>query len=547
MAGFINRGIGSSISNNKVVLKKDLAKIKFSGKSYNSEQMPSLNSVVSIPQNSWSRLGSNIRGDGTTDFSVNREVCRKYALEDDIDMILDIICDEAISSTEQNRDFAYIESSLDIGDKKRELLNSYFNKVRYILGLLTTDDVWKLLRRLLIDGKLAYRIIYDESQKNIVDIIELDPANVQVITDENNKVFYKVKTDIQSNYGLPTSTEILLQEQEIIRIDYSDDDNSMSYVSRLVRSFNTLRIMESTRIIFAVVNSSLKMQYIVPVGSVSSTKGQQRLAQVAADQAEQVDFNWETGEIKTNGHPMLPFYKQMFFGVQDGNRPEVSILNNGGGPDLSNMTAVQYFRDKFNDITKIPSSRLKKDGGATYSMNVEGIQAEEVRFSRFISRIRNVFQMLFIKPVYIQMCLDNDIKDDISFLASLHLVYQSSSVFLQEKKLLLAQQNASAISNILQSIQVQDAEGNQAPYFDIDFLVETFSLFTPEELKKNEEYKKKKKKENEEQAASEQPDVSGTGGMPEEQAGSEQPDVSETGGVSEEQPVEQSTSEGGEQ
>ena len=103
-----------------------------------------------------------------------------------------------------------------------------------------------------------------------------------------------------------------LWDSQIIYLSYSQVNSPMriSYVERLIRSFNLLRIMETTRIIWAVSNSSFKTQFIIPVGGKSKTRAKQSLAQLMNSYREVVDFNQESGEIQTNGKPMMPFNKE---------------------------------------------------------------------------------------------------------------------------------------------------------------------------------------------------------------------------------------------
>lgn len=525
MAGFVNKEFNlSSSSRTSDYLRKKLSKVKFSNDlTTNIVNMQDVDKILSI--SSMTKTGFNFDNQQPADFNTLRDTCRSYAKEDDIDEILDIICDESICSTVQDESFAYIKSSItDLTSERSEKLTEYFEKFRLYFGLMNTDAVWKLFRKFIIDGKIAYQIVYSKNGKTIEGFIELDAAKVQVTFDrETHEKRYSVET-----YDINTLRPIHqdLCEQEIIFITYSDEDDNVSYVSRLIRSFNILRIMESTRITFAVTNASFKMMYTVPVGSTSYQKGRQRLAQVAADHAEQVDFNWTNGQIKTNGKPMLPFYKQIFFAQQDGQKPEIQVLNNSGGPDLSNMDAIKYFAEKFQQITKIPLARFNRLSQPQQSYNTEGVFRDEIRFSKFIARLRNIFQILFIKPIYIQMCLDDDIKDDLKFFSSLSLIYQSDSTYLQEKMIDLLRKNAEAISSVMQSLQVTDAEGNQTSYLDMEFMIRKFSTLSDNDLKLNEEMKKKAKEKaaaaaKEAEAAAQQEQGGGEQGMEGGESGGE--------------------------
>ena len=118
---------------------------------------------------------------------------------------------------------------------------------------------------------------------------------------------------------------------------------------------------------------------------------------------EVVDFNYESGEIQTNGKPMMPFNKEYWLPSKDGEQPEISTIG-GDGPDLGDTESLKYFADKLKLASKIPFSRFDKEGGSSYDMDASGMLRDEIKFSKFIDRLRSIFQEILIKPVYLQMC-----------------------------------------------------------------------------------------------------------------------------------------------
>ena len=127
-------------------------------------------------------------------------------------------------------------------------------------------------------------------------------------------------------------------------------------------------------------------------------------------------------------------------------------------------------------------------------MSAEGIAREEIRFSKFISRLRAIFAEILIKPVYLQMCLKHkSIMTDMNFRVNLGLEYNKDSVFEENKEIELLQKKADFISSIMGSITVTDDEGNETPYFDIDFMVREYLGLSDEKLQLNQRYKDEKK------------------------------------------------------
>ena len=430
----------------------------------------------------------------SADYQKKKEMLRKFALQDEIEEILDIICDEAIVFDGVNK-FADIRLNYKADQNILNEFNEEYNKMYNYFGFYDAVQATNYFRKWLIDGFLAFEIVYNQDQTEIIGFVELDPAMLTAGIDPttNEKIWFVNQTTTASGQ---TIQDRILYDSQIIFISYSQADmvSRISYVERLIRSFNILRTMEATRIIWAVTNASYKTQYIIPVGSVQSPRGRQTLAQAMTNYKELVDFDWDSGEIKTNGRPMLQFYKDIFMASEGGETPQIQNLG-GDGPEISDTEALRYFRDKLRQASKIPYSRFEKEQGeGVYSMNAEGIAREEIRFSKFISRLRSIFSQILIKPVYLQMCLKHkSIMSDLNFKVNLGLEYNKDSVFEQSKEIELLQKQSDFISSIMSSMVEHDDDGNDIPYFDFDFIVREYFGMSEEKLKLNQRYKDEKK------------------------------------------------------
>ena len=427
-------------------------------------------------------------------YQKKKEQLRRFALQDEIEEILDIICEESIVFDGANK-FANVKLNYKADQAILDEFSDEYNKIYNYFGFYDTVQATDYFRKWLIDGFLAFEIVYNEDQTEIIGFIELDPACLTPGIDPNtNEKIWFVNQRVGIN-GQTTQDRILYDSQ-IIYLSYAKADtvSRISYVERLIRSFNILRTMEATRIIWAVTNASYKTQYIIPVGSVQSPRGRQTLAQAMANYKELVDFDWDSGEIKTNGRPMLQFYKDIFMASEGGETPQIQNLG-GDGPEISDTETLRYFRDKLRQASKIPFTRFEKEQGeGAYTMSAEGIAREEIRFSKFISRLRAIFSEILIKPTYLQMCLKHkSIMSDMNFRVSLGLEYNKDSVFEENKEIELLQKKADFISSIMGSIVETDEEGNETPYFDLDFMVREYLGLSDEKLQLNQRYKDEKK------------------------------------------------------
>ena len=428
------------------------------------------------------------------DYQKKKITLRKFALQDEIEDILDIICEEAIVFDDMNK-FASIKLNYRVDQSIMDELSDEYNKIYNYFGFYDTLQATDYFRKWLIDGFLAFEIVYDSEQKNVIGFVELDPTALTPGIDPNtNEKIWFVNQQIGINGQ--TQQDRILYDSQVIYLAYAKADmvSRISYVERLIRSFNILRTMEATRIIWAVTNASYKTQYIIPVGSVQSPRGRQTLAQAMANYKELVDFDWDSGEIKTNGRPMLQFYKDIFMASEGGETPQIQNLG-GDGPEISDTETLKYFRDKLRQAPKIPFTRFEREQGeGQYSMSADGIAREEIRFSKFITRLRALFQEILIKPLYIQMCLKHpEILNDMNFRVNMSLDYNKDSVFEENKEIELLQKKSDFIASLMSSITEHDDEGNEIPFFDLDFVVHRWMGLSDEDLKLNQRYKDEKK------------------------------------------------------
>lgn len=409
---------------------------------------------------------------------------RMFALQDEVEDILDILSDECIIPDSKN----FVCKVDFLGDGLKDEINadleSNFKKIYSYFSFNDGLTAWNYFRKWLIEGFLAFEIVYDREEKNIIGFKELDPVSLVpgISREDNKKVWVQYKGQGQK--------ERTLYDANIIFISYSsiNTPSRVSYVERLIRSFNLLRIMETTRIIWAVTNASFKMKFVIPVGGKSKTRAKQSLAQLMHSYREVVDFDYNSGELAFNGKPMMPFSKEYWFPSKDGETPDVEIMG-GDGPDISDTETLKYFSDKLKMVSKIPFNRFDKDSPAGYEVAAEGMLRDEIRFSRFVNRLRSTFKEILVKPLYIQMILDHpELADDVAFKSSVSIKFNTDNVFEDQKKIELSSNRLDYIDK-MRSYTEPDAEGNEIPYWDLDYLMRKYGDFDEDDFKTNAVYK----------------------------------------------------------
>jgi hypothetical protein len=414
---------------------------------------------------------------------------RKFSLNGEIEFILDTICDEAIVSDDKNF-IAYptIDSS-DLNDKVVDAVADNFKKIYALLGFQNGITAWQYFRKFLIEGFLAFEIVYDDKAKNIVGFKELDPTSLEPKTTQNPDGTFK---QIWVQYPNDNNMRRVLTNEQLIYISYAKGNtiSRVSYIERLIRSYNILRIMENTRIIWNVMNASYRLKFIIPVGSQSPQKALNTLGQLMSMYKEEIEIDDNSGEMTINGRPKIQFYKNYMFPEKNGQSPTIDTLN-PSGPDFNVMESVSYFFNRLKMDSKIPYARFAFRGAqaSNYSIGIDQLERDEIRFEKFLSRLRATFQEIMMKPLYLQMILDfPQLKRDREFKSNLALVFTRENQFQEFAELANLTKRVAFINSMT---ELQQTVGDQPEaYFSKDFLIRRFLGLSPDEYNENNKFKK---------------------------------------------------------
>ena len=437
------------------------------------------------------------------------EILRKMAMQPELEDILDMMANESIVYDDEESYICepFLDSALiqDLNEKSAEEIRTSMDTQFYKLYLLLDwkKRAWDIFKRFLIEGVLAYQIVYDdvENPHTIVNIVDVDP-NTLTRSIEDGVVYWIQFKDV-------IGRERKLLDAEIIYIKYEDSGVAprQSYLERLIRPFNLYRIVEQAQVIWTVTQSSFKTMFTIPVGGMNRAKGAQTLAAAMNRYKEDISFNVETGELQVNGRVNMPFNKEYWLPQNEAGKPEIETLVDNG-PQLNDSDQIKYFEYKLYKMSKIPATRFDKDAQSTWFGN-DPTQAlrDEINFSRFVNRIRNNFAEIMLKPLRISVALAMpDIKNDKRILDAMSLHFNSYNLFEEMMNLEIMQKRIDFIGTFKDSLTETDAEGNETPFFSLKFLVMQYLKMSDADLELNEKYKleaelaKKsgKKKEDEE-------------------------------------------------
>lgn len=448
-----------------------------------------------------------------SNYITKRDFLRSFSLNDEIVEILDTISDEAIVYDDKNW-FCYpdtkgLESFLN-EDKKEEIVDAIheeFKKLYVKFEFNNNTKAWNLFRQYLVDGFLAFEIVTDEDGKEVIALNKLDPATLQLSTmvgDDGEEYIVWIQK-------IGNDSERIIYDSTVIYIAYAQNMqmDRVSYVERLVRPLNLLRLIENSKVMWHIMYAQMRLKMTIPIGSNSPQKAKQELSEILNNYKEEIFFNDADGTLSINGRPSIPFFKHFMFPSKDGNSPNVEVIA-GQSLDLSSTDFLKYFENKLRRASKIPMSRFA-EGGSSLSLSAEGIQRDEIRFHNFVNRLRSGFQEMMLKPLLLQILMKYpEFQGDHLFKSSVGIKFNRDNSFETQRKVEIMSKRVTAINELLGIPKTKEDS-----YFDLDFAMENFLNLTREELQENRSMIKEKEKKAGDKPGDEEVSTEDGSGQPE--------------------------------
>ena len=442
---------------------------------------------------SWKTKQNQDKGFFEKDFGPKRDALRKLALQPELEDILDTLTNEAIVYDSDLTYFAepFMEQQ-EINDltpearkQIKENVRGYYR--RFYKMLNWKYNAWDDFKRWLIEGNLCWEIVYDDLAKptEIIGIIPIDAATV-TRKFENGKWYWIQFKGMQGK-------ERKLLDSQIIYVAYQETNciNRLSYLERLVRPFNIYRIIEQAQLIWTITNSSYKTKFTIPIGGMNKTLGMQTLSSAMNKYKEDIKFIGDTGELTVNGQVNMPFNKEYWFPSNEAGEPSIETLG-GEGPELNDNDQLKYFKNQLYRISKIPLSRFDQEGGETwFGADASSVARTEIDFGRFVTRLRNQFSQIILKPLKLQLALSvPELQDNRDVLEALSLKYNSYNLFEELMEQDIAQKRVEFIQTMKESLVDFDLDGNEVKFFSSKFLVQKYLKLSDGDLAMNDKLKK---------------------------------------------------------
>lgn len=412
-----------------------------------------------------------------------RKILRQYSIKDEIKDFITQIADECIIYDENNR-FCFVKDLPDSYEQTiRQKYQETFTKLINTFNFNEGQTAWNYLKNLLIDGYISYEVVYDDKQKNIIDLAPIDPITLIVATDPNTNTMIWIQ-----HPDNPALRRILLDSQ-IIYISYSNNNEygETSYVENLIRPYNQLKMIEQARLLYNINQASIYKKFTIPVGGLTRQQAEQQITELIAEYHDDVQWDERMGTVSINGQTNIPFSKDIWFPEGNAGTPNVEILQ-PTQVNLNEDIVLQWFFKILKRASKLPFQRFDEEqGGGSYAYDSSAaITRDEVKFKNFINRIRTIFKEILVKPLKIQMILDfPELKDDVDFNNSIKMDFISDTMFEEWRHL----KNLNERASIAQTLSSSLMSADQKPYLSIEWIVRHIMKFTDADIEENNKYK----------------------------------------------------------
>lgn len=384
---------------------------------------------------------------------------RSMAIYPEVDMAITDIINDCIVLDEDKQPVTLNLDKVTMSSGIKNKIQSEFDTIIRLLNFNNKGS--DIFRRWYIDSKIYYHIILDDdAKKGIRELRPIDPTKIKKIKKINKKSLskngvsfpvvsdieeYFLYTDTDSNSLYPTTQTGLKISVDSISYTHSGVVDSRSkmvtgYLQKAIRPLNMLRQIEDAVVIYRMSRAPERRIFYIDVGNLPKQKAEQYLKDIMNRYRNKLTYDQSTGEIADDKNHMNMLEDYWLPRREGGRGTEISTLD--GGQNLGEMDDVEYFTKKLYRSLNVPPSRLEADNGFNMGRSAE-ITRDEVKFFKFIDRLRMKFADLFLNLLKTQLISKGIIKTDdwqkiyqdisFSFKADSHFTELKETELMKER------------------------------------------------------------------------------------------------------------------
>ena len=349
---------------------------------------------------------------------------REISLHPECDQAIEDICNEAIVSSEEKDSVRVTLENIPFGNEVKKRIDEEFLNVLKLMNFSTKG--FEIFKRWYVDGRIFYQKIIDrETPKNgITELRYIDPRKIKKVR-ELKKMRSTVDLSLTNDYeeyfmfnekGVAGSTSgsgvrIAADTIAFCSSGLVDQNKNMilSYLHKAIKPVNQLRMIEDAVVIYRIARAPERRIFKIDVGNLPKQKAEQYLRDVMARYRNKLVYDANTGEIRDD-RSYMNMLEDYWLPTREGGRG-TDITTLPGGQNLGEMADIEYFQKKLYRSLNVPVSRLEPATGFSMGRSTE-ITRDELKFTKFVQRLRKKFTELFNDFLKTQLVLKGVISID---------------------------------------------------------------------------------------------------------------------------------------
>ena len=391
---------------------------------------------------------------------------REMSLHPEADSAINDVVNEAIAGDLNDHPVDINLQNLKISQNLKNVIRDEFENV---LVLLDFDrKAYDIFRRWYIDGRLFYHKMIDvaDPTAGITELRYIDPRKIKKVIEFDKPKDRQRVVDPEQTTLVPKSVEyyiyspkglkgyenngVKIAPDAITYVHSGQMDMQRNYVlshlHKAIKALNQLRMIEDSLVIYRLSRAPERRIFYIDVGNLPKQKAEQYLREVMSRYRNKLVYNADTGEIRDD-KKFMSMLEDFWLPRREGGRgTEITTLP--GGQNLGELEDVKYFQKKLYRSLNVPESRMESESSFNIGRSAE-ITRDEVKFQKFIVRLRKKFTDLFNDLLKTQLILKGVISIDewsefkehiqYTFIADNYFSEMKEKEVMNERMALLAQ------------------------------------------------------------------------------------------------------------
>ena len=353
---------------------------------------------------------------------------RSMLQQPEVQQAVDDIVNESVIVSSDNETVTCVTDSLDLSENIKKKIRDEFSNVLKLLDFSNTG--YDIFQKWYVDGRINYHAVIDEDnpKAGLKELRYIDPRKIRKIREfekvkvgegSNTSYVKKLKNEyfvyVENGFLLGSNTTynsegningIKISKDSIIHCNSGilNEKNTLvlSHLHKAYKPLNQLRMMEDASVVYRISRAPERRVFYIDVGNLPKIKAEQYLRDMMTKHKNRLVYDATTGEVRDDRRHMSMTDDFWLPRREGGKGTEITTLP--GGQNLGEMDDILYFQKRLFKALSVPTSRMESDNGFSLGRASE-ISRDEIKFSKFVTRLRARFSILFDRILEKQLIL----------------------------------------------------------------------------------------------------------------------------------------------